>query len=105
MQQLRQDGQDVCLQWIPSHVGLRDNEEADERAKEAHSPNTPIYEAATKADEARYWVYEHTKNEVPAPSSATTGGKPWARIPSRAFHRADCSLLYRLKARLYFDVT
>lgn len=96
-EQLKQGGRDVCLQWVPSHVGLRGNELADDQAKAAHTADTPIFEAATKADEARYWVYEHTKNEVPEPSLTITGGQPWARIPSRAFCRSDCSLLYRLR--------
>ena len=37
--QLKSRGKDIVFCWIPSHIGIKGNEEADEAAKEALSLN------------------------------------------------------------------
>ena len=37
--QLKSKGKDIIFCWIPSHIGIKGNEEADEAAKEALSLN------------------------------------------------------------------
>ena len=39
--QLKSRGKDIVFCWIPSHIGIKGNEEADEAAKEALSLNEP----------------------------------------------------------------
>ena len=39
--QLKSKGKDIIFCWIPSHIGIKGNEEADEAAKEALSLNKP----------------------------------------------------------------
>lgn len=40
--QIIEKGHDVTLVWIPSHTGIKGNEEADEYAKKAASLASPL---------------------------------------------------------------
>ncbi|XP_077552119.1 uncharacterized protein LOC144166485 [Haemaphysalis longicornis] len=101
LRDLHSEGRRVSLHWVPAHVGLAGNELADTLAKAAHSADTAVFEAATKGDEARYWIAKHAEKQHPHPRLAN-GSSP-GRIPSRTFGRADCSLLLRLRTRSAFS--
>ncbi|XP_077492190.1 uncharacterized protein LOC144103311 [Amblyomma americanum] len=54
LRQARALGRDVLLQWLPSHVGISGNEQADQLAKQAHADGTPECTAISPLDVARH---------------------------------------------------
>lgn len=101
LRDLQREGRSISLHWVPAHVGLKGNEQADALAKAAHSAGTLVYTAATKHDEARHCIARLTNSQHPDPNFAA--GKRRQRIPSRTMSRADSSLLFRLRTDCAFS--
>ncbi|KAH7958526.1 hypothetical protein HPB49_002186 [Dermacentor silvarum] len=80
-------GCDLIFQWVPSHVCLQGNEEADRLAKEAHSSSVPLSRFVTRFDIARH---SH-------PDPRVAGGVPPKLLPRRGLSRRDRALILRLR--------
>ncbi|XP_037560898.2 uncharacterized protein LOC119440022 [Dermacentor silvarum] len=72
-------GCDLVFQWVPSHIGLQGNEEADRLAKEAHSSSVPLSRFVTRFDVARHSVAGYLRTQHPDPRVA--GGIPPRLLP------------------------
>ncbi|XP_049522843.1 uncharacterized protein LOC125945228 [Dermacentor silvarum] len=90
-----EQGCDLVFQWVPSHVGLQGNEEADRLAKEAHSLPVSLSRFMTRFDVARHSVAGYLKTQHPDPRVA--GGMPPKLLPRRGLSRRDCALILRLR--------
>lgn len=91
---LASGGCEVCVQWVPTRVGIAGNEAADRLAKAAHSGDTPITTAVSQIDEAGSLITEeiirrHLDTRVAARNAP-------ARIP-RKFGHQEAALLSRLR--------
>ncbi|XP_037564908.1 uncharacterized protein LOC119444609 [Dermacentor silvarum] len=88
-------GCDLVFQWVPSHIGLQGNEEADRLAKEAHSSSVPLSRFVTRFDVARHSVAGYVRTQHPDPRVA--GGIPPRLLPRRGLSRRDRALILRLR--------
>ncbi|XP_075750746.1 uncharacterized protein LOC142817582 [Rhipicephalus microplus] len=89
-------GCDVSFQWVPSHVGVRGNEAADELARDAHDRSTPTTNFVRDYDVARLIIARHVRALDPDPRTAA--GKPVPRLPSTGIGRRARAFLLRLRA-------
>ncbi|KAL3209913.1 hypothetical protein MRX96_037555 [Rhipicephalus microplus] len=83
-------GCDVFFQWVPSHVGVRGNEAADELARDAHDPSTPTTNFVRNYDVARLIIARHVRALHPDPRTAA--GTPVARLPSTGIGNKTTSI-------------
>nr|XP_037289453.1 uncharacterized protein LOC119183021 [Rhipicephalus microplus] len=86
----------VSFQWVPSHVGVRGNEEADELARDAHDLSTPTTNFVRDYDVARLIIARHVRALHPDPRTAA--GNPVPRLPSTGIGRRARAFLLRLRA-------
>ncbi|XP_077557714.1 uncharacterized protein LOC144172963 [Haemaphysalis longicornis] len=91
---LASGGSEVCVQWLPAHVGIAGNEAADRLAKAAHTEDTPTTAAVNRIDEARFLITEVMLGKHPDERVAARNAP--ARIP-RKFGRQEAALLSRLR--------
>ncbi|XP_037505979.1 uncharacterized protein LOC119382352 [Rhipicephalus sanguineus] len=92
---LAASGASVSFHWLPSHVGIAGNEEADALAKAAHQPGTPI----TRAVAARDYTQARLKKLLVTvhPDSRVASGRGPKLLPETGLTRRDRSALLRLR--------
>lgn len=84
-------GCDLRLHWLPGHSGIRGNEDADARAREAHQEGTPVSEDVTAFDEARTALARMVQTMHPDPR--VVSGLAPRPLPARISRDARCLLL------------
>ncbi|XP_037579371.1 uncharacterized protein LOC119462097 [Dermacentor silvarum] len=92
---LQDAGCPVSLHWIPAHVGIPGNEEADALAKSAHHGDVPLSAAVTAADFTRLRLQRHL--QVSHPDKRVSLEHPPRQLPQRGLARRESSLLLRLR--------
>ncbi|XP_037561017.1 uncharacterized protein LOC119440151 [Dermacentor silvarum] len=92
---LQQQGCDLWIQWIPSHVGVAGNEAADDLAKRAHDPLSPLLTRFNSFDVARL----HFKQELALRHTDTRvgHGRPPRLLPESGFTRRERAFLLALR--------
>ncbi|XP_070378191.1 uncharacterized protein [Dermacentor albipictus] len=88
-------GCDLVLQWVPAHIGIHGNEEADRLAKAAHTAPVPRSLVVTPFDVARHTVAGMLRARHP--DARVASGKPPKLLPRSGLHRRDRALLLRLR--------
>ncbi|XP_077511837.1 uncharacterized protein LOC144122143 [Amblyomma americanum] len=88
-------GTRIRLIWVPTHVGVLGNEEADSLAKAAHSPGTPLSKNLCSLDLARSIVDRLLLLDHPDPRVAN--GHPPYPLPNLGLLCKERSLLLRLR--------
>ncbi|KAH9384908.1 hypothetical protein HPB48_026938 [Haemaphysalis longicornis] len=92
LRDLHSEGRRVSLHWVPAHVGLAGNKLAGSLAKAAHSADTAVFEAATKGDEAHYWIAKHAEKQHPHPRLANGTALSAARTAACYYASARAAL-------------
>ncbi|XP_050028306.1 uncharacterized protein [Dermacentor andersoni] len=89
----------LALQWIPAHIGLPGNEEADSLAKAAHGERFPLTHLVTSFDAAKTVVMRSLTAQHP--DRRVAAGTPPRLLPRVGLSRADCAFLPRLRIGCY----
>nr|XP_037287166.1 uncharacterized protein LOC119180127 [Rhipicephalus microplus] len=92
---LTTSGTSVSFHWLPSHVGIAGNEEADTLAKAAHQPGTPI----TRAVAARDFTQARLKKLLITvhPDQRVASGRGPKLLPEKGLTRRERATLLRLR--------
>lgn len=88
-------GVTLSLHWLPSHVGIAGNEEADAAAKEAHRPAVPVSRAVAAGDFSRERLLHLLK--AAHPDQRVANGKPPRPLREASLERRELRLLLRLR--------
>ncbi|XP_075534470.1 uncharacterized protein LOC142568352 [Dermacentor variabilis] len=94
-----EQGCDLVLQWVPAHIGIHGNEEADRLARAAHTASVPRSLVVTPFDVARHTVAGMLRARHP--DARVASGKPPKLLPRTGLHRRDRALLLRLRIGCY----
>ncbi|XP_075535073.1 uncharacterized protein LOC142570587 [Dermacentor variabilis] len=94
-----EQGCDLVLQWVPSHIGVHGNEEADRLAKAAHTAPVPRSLVVTPFDVARHTVAGMLRARHP--DARVASGNPPRLLPQKGLHRRARALLLRLRIGCY----
>ncbi|XP_075532379.1 uncharacterized protein LOC142564982 [Dermacentor variabilis] len=97
---LRDGGCTLSLHWLPAHVGILGNKEADTRAKSAHHTSVPHSPAVTAVDFSRHRRRRHII--ACHPDKRVSLGRPPRPLPQHGLPRRDASLLLRLRVGCYW---
>ncbi|XP_070392586.1 uncharacterized protein [Dermacentor albipictus] len=96
---LQDAGCSLSLHWLPAHVGIPANEEADTLAKSAQHSSVPFSPAVTAADFLRLRLRRHII--ACHPDKRASLGRPLRPLPQHGLLRRDASLLLRLQVGCY----
>ncbi|XP_070389348.1 uncharacterized protein [Dermacentor albipictus] len=99
LQHIVNQGCDLVLQWIPAHIGLQGNKEADSLAKAAHGERFPLTHLVMSFDAAKTAVL--CSLTAQHPDRRVTMGMPPRLLPRAGLSRADCAFLLRLRIGCY----
>lgn len=91
---LRASGVDVSVHWIPLHVGITGNEQADALAKEAHHMDTALSHAVVASDYPTNTLRRLLLSCHPDPRVARR--RPPTMLLDRGLTRKERSLLLRV---------
>ncbi|XP_037563117.1 uncharacterized protein LOC119443354 [Dermacentor silvarum] len=86
-------GLKLSLQWLPSHVGVQGNEEANALVKAAHHAPVPVSTAVTAFDYTRRMLQQHLTARHP--DQRVASGRPPRPLPDRGLTMQERSLLLR----------
>lgn len=97
--EMTRKGSAITFQWIPAHVGLKYNEEADRLARQAHTQDPSVAIATDVEDNKRVirnyvWTFH--------PFRTTSSGILPSPIVSQRVCRKDATLLHRLRTNSAF---
>ncbi|XP_075733913.1 uncharacterized protein LOC119176493 isoform X2 [Rhipicephalus microplus] len=90
-------GTSVSFHWLPSHVGIAGNEEADTLARAAHQPGIPITQAVVVRDYTQACIKKLLASVHPGQRVANKRGP--TRIPEAGLTRRERVNLLRLRTR------
>ncbi|XP_075550332.1 uncharacterized protein LOC142583730 [Dermacentor variabilis] len=85
----------VSFHWLPSHVGIAGNEEADVLAQAAHHPTVPLTRAVAASDFSRQRLKQLLTSSHPDSRVATNRAPKF--LPENGLSRRDRSTLLRLR--------
>ncbi|XP_075556524.1 uncharacterized protein LOC142588571 [Dermacentor variabilis] len=94
-----EQGCDLILQWVPAHIGIHRNEEADRLGRAAHTASVPRSLVVTPFDVARHTVAGMLRARHP--DARVASGNPPKLLPRTGLHRRDRALLLRLRIGCY----
>ncbi|XP_077512224.1 uncharacterized protein LOC144123228 [Amblyomma americanum] len=95
LRRVRNMCRDVSLQWLPSHVGIQGNEQADQLAKQAHADSTPVCTATSSFDVARQNI--RARIVAQHPDDRMAAGNAPRPIRSSDFEPIDRSILLKMR--------
>ncbi|GFU36323.1 uncharacterized protein LOC103524116 [Trichonephila clavipes] len=107
-------GREVVLQWIPSHCGIHENEQADKLAKEASTLHTPCLPMPLR--NAKRFLRDKLRQKRISTLTDLAVGKPWSclldgqrrarlsalsrvEVPMTGEHLSDCPALLRVPSQ------
>ncbi|XP_037503717.1 uncharacterized protein LOC119378753 [Rhipicephalus sanguineus] len=97
LQALKECGVTLSMHWLPSHVGIAGNEEADAAAKDAHRIDIPVTTAVAASDFSRQRLLHLLK--AAHPDQRVASGHPPRPLQETRFQWRELRLLLLLRLR------